>query len=160
MLAILLFTSFFVLGMGDVPNSADVDSKAPDFTLKDLNGNEVKLSSILGEKTIVLNFFRVECPSCKREIPSLQQLNNEYRTKNVEIISINLRDSKESVKDFVEYFNINHIVLLDETGKVGREYNFRYVPSNFIINKDGKIVYKGLYTSLEKFKSELDKIIK
>ncbi|MFC1767933.1 TlpA family protein disulfide reductase [Candidatus Margulisiibacteriota bacterium] len=149
----------FVLGMGKKPPKAEKGFQAIDFTLEDLDGNSVSLSSYIGKKIIVLNFFATWCPPCREEIPQLQRFYSFYKSADIEVIAVNLRESKDKVQDFVNANGLTFKVLLDKSGAIGTSYGVRYIPSNFIIDKKGKIVYKGLYTSEDKLKEEISKLL-
>ena len=79
---------------------------APDFTLKDLNDNDVSLGDFK-EKVILINFWATWCPPCKEEIPSLNQLYEKYKDKDFVLISISTDDSKKDIVTFAEKYNIN-----------------------------------------------------
>ena len=71
---------------------------APDFTLINLQGEEVTLSELQGKK-VVLNFWATWCPPCKAEMPHMQNYYEQYAAKdNVEIVGVNLTYSNETVK--------------------------------------------------------------
>lgn len=112
---------------------------APDFTLKDLNGKDVKLSDYRG-KIVILNFWAVWCKYCKIEMPDLDELNKELaKGKDAVILEVDVQESKDTVKN---YFNENNITLnslLDTDGSVTQMYGITGFPTTFIINRDGSV---------------------
>jgi peroxiredoxin len=112
---------------------------APDFNLKDLSGNNVKLSDYKG-KIVILNFWTEWCNYCKEEMPDLNELNKEIEKENkAVIIAIDSQESPDVVKEYLSSNNINLKVLLDEDGSVTQSYGVSGFPNTFIINKDGSI---------------------
>lgn len=116
-----------------------------DFTLKDLEGNDVKLSDFQGKK-VFLNFWATWCPPCKAEMPHMQ---NFYESKanemNVEILAVNLtKEDKgiEKVKKFAEDYKITFPILLDEKGHIGKKYRSFAIPTTYVLNTEGKIEQK------------------
>lgn len=116
-----------------------------DFTLKDLEGNDVKLSDFQGKK-VFLNFWATWCPPCKAEMPHMQKF---YETKanemNVEILAVNLtKEDKgiEKVKKFAEDYKITFPILLDEKGHIGNKYRSFAIPTTYVLNTKGEIEQK------------------
>ena len=112
---------------------------APDFTLKDLNGNDVKLSDYKG-KIVILNFWAVWCQYCLLEMPDFNELNKELEKEDeVVILAINSQESPEKVKEYLTSSNIDLKVLLDQDGTVTQTYGISGFPTTFFINKDGSL---------------------
>lgn len=116
-----------------------------DFTLKDLEGNDVKLSDFQGKK-VFLNFWATWCPPCKAEMPHMQ---NFYESKakemNVEILAVNLsKEDKgiDKVKKFAEDYRLTFPILLDEKGDIGIKYRSFAIPTTYVLNTEGKIEQK------------------
>lgn len=112
---------------------------APDFILKDLDGNDVKLSDYRG-KVVILNFWAVWCKYCKQEMPDFNELNKELAKDNETVIlAVNSQESPKTVKDYLSSNNINLKVLLDQDGSVTQTYGVSGFPTTFVINKDGTL---------------------
>ncbi|MBD3380034.1 MAG: redoxin domain-containing protein [Candidatus Omnitrophica bacterium] len=117
--------------------------KAPDFTLKDLAGNEISLSEVLKTKeAAVLVFGASWCPYCVREIP---EVNDYYTDKgdSVGIIGVNIQESPAKVASFVERTGIKYPMALDLDGRVASAYRVRGIPAVIAVNSEGEIVYRG-----------------
>jgi len=106
---------------------ASQDDRASDFTLKDLDGRTVSLSDYKG-KTIVLYFMATWCPECRSAIPHLRELYASYNPKGLIFLSIDVMESKEKAAAFSRKYNIPYPILLDEEGKVYRNYGVGGVP--------------------------------
>lgn len=124
-------------------------SKAPDFTLKDLNGNNVSLSQFRGKK-IILNFWASWCTPCKIEMPHFETFWGKYRDAgNVVMMAVAGSESDESaVRSFVSTSNIDFTVCLDSSDDVFNRYNIMSIPKTFFIDENGVIrkVQVGMFT--------------
>jgi len=138
---LFLFILFlFVCAKAEKPASLDRNNPdAPDFTLKDLKGNDISLSAYKG-KVIFLNFWATWCPPCRREIPGFVEAYSEYKDKGMVIIGISLdRKSSGSILEFAQEYRINYPVVMG-TAKIVRDYQpGDFIPATIIIDKNGKI---------------------
>lgn len=133
-----------------VASAADVGAPAPDFTLKDLDGKDVKLSSFKG-KTVVLEWFNPECPYVKASHTkgSLVDTAKRAAKKGVVWLAINSGApgkqgaGAEKSRAGVKAFGLEHPVLLDESGAVGKAYGATNTPHLFVIDAKGTLVYRG-----------------
>jgi len=123
----------------------DVNRTAPDFTLYDLQSKKtVSLSDFRG-KTILLRFWADWCPTCSLQMPELDQLYRRYRDKGFVIVAVNVMQSEEDVKNFIEKHKLTYPVLLDKDGEISRLYSITGIPTNLLIDKDMAIreIVKG-----------------
>jgi thiol-disulfide isomerase/thioredoxin len=115
-----------------------------DFTIKDVDGNQVSLASYKG-KVVLLNFWATWCGPCKAEIPGFVRLQEKYRDQLV-IIGYSVDDTAEKAKAYAAEYKMNYPILLGE----GREdvqdaYGPIWgIPASFIISKDGKVCRKHM----------------
>lgn len=114
--------------------------KAPDFILKDLNGQKFRLSDYRGKKPVMIIFSTTWCSSCKSEIPHFKSLYAAYANKNIEIVNVGVQESKAKMSRFAAHYNLPYRVLLDEAGIVSGVYEIRGVPSLVLVDKKGFIV--------------------
>ncbi len=121
--------------------AAEVNEKAPDFSLKTLEGKEVKLSDFKGKK-VMINFWATWCPPCKAEMPAMQQLYNQANGY-FDILAINI-DPQNDVKGFVSENRLTFPILLDESGKTNQGYSIISIPTTFLINEKGIIEKKHI----------------
>ncbi len=115
-----------------------------DFTMKDVDGNQVSLASYKG-KVVLLNFWATWCGPCKAEIPGFVRLQEKYRDQLV-IVGFSVDDTAEKAKAYAAEYKMNYPILLGE----GREdvqdaYGPIWgIPASFIISKDGKVCRKHM----------------
>lgn len=118
---------------------AAIGEEAPDFVLKDLEGNEYKLSDYRG-KGVFLNFWGTWCEPCKDEMPYMQNQYKKYKDKGVEIIAINVGETKIAIENFAKQYNLSFPIVVDESGEVQKAYGIFPLPATYLINSDGIIV--------------------
>jgi peroxiredoxin len=122
-------------------------AKAPDFTLKNYDGNEVKLADQKG-KIVVLEWFNYECPFVKyhyEKASTMKDLAAKYKDKNVLWLAINSTGHQETAKNkaYAEEHKILYPILDDRSGEVGKAYHATNTPHIIIINTEGNLVYNG-----------------
>jgi peroxiredoxin len=119
-------------------------NKAPNFGLKTLNGQEVKLSDMVGKK-VILNFWATWCPPCKAEMPHMQEFYEEQKNNQVTILAVNLTTSEKSsdnIGSFVKDYGLTFPIVLDSEGQVGQTYQAVTIPTSYIIDTKGVIQKK------------------
>ena len=117
-----------------------IGSPAPDFTLKDVTGKTVNLSSFRG-KTVILNFWSTSCPPCLAELPSLENLHRELSKSGVVVIGVAVERDVTAVGEVVARKKLSFPVLIDPDKEVYFDsYALFGLPITLIINKDGTIV--------------------
>lgn len=118
---------------------------APDFTLYNMQGEQVTLSELRG-KRVVLNFWATWCPPCEAEMPHMQKYYDQYRDEdNVEIVGVNLTYAKEKVErveQFLTSYGITFPIVLAPDDSVPNQYQVITIPSTFMIDAEGKIQKK------------------
>lgn len=114
---------------------------ASDFTLRDVDGRDVRLSDFAG-KVVLIDFWATWCTPCEAEIPHLQRLHETYSKQGLVVLGIAM-DGPETVANvapFVRRNNLTYTVLLDEETKVVAVYNpKRTAPLTLLIDRSGKI---------------------
>jgi peroxiredoxin len=115
---------------------------APDFTLNDLSGRPVQLSSLKG-KVVLLNFWATWCPPCREEIPSMVRLNQALQGKPFQMLAVSIDEGgRGAVQDFFKKGGVSLPALLDTDAKVSSRYGTFRVPETFVIDPQGIIVKK------------------
>lgn len=118
-------------------------SLAPDFTLEDINGKRVSLKDLKG-KVVVLNFWATWCKPCKEEMPSFSKLDLMLGKKGLSVVAINDYENKKKAISFSKKHNYEFIVLIDESGKVSESYKASFLPTTFIIDRNGMVIGKAV----------------
>lgn len=115
--------------------------KAQDFTITDLDGNEVSLSDFRGKK-VFLNFWATWCPPCKAEMPEIEKVYQETKDSDLVILAVEIGEPLDTVKTFIEDNKYNFKVLLDSDKDIATTYGISAIPTSFFIDEDGNIISK------------------
>ncbi|MBN1806555.1 MAG: TlpA family protein disulfide reductase [Sedimentisphaerales bacterium] len=118
---------------------ADKAKPAPNFTLKDINGNNISLADYRG-KVVILDFWATWCPPCIKEIPDFVELYEQYKDKGFAMIGISLDQAGvDVVKEFAQRFKINYPIVMND-GRVNETYGgITSIPTTFVIDSMGNI---------------------
>lgn len=124
---------------------AEVGHVAPDFTLKTLDGNTVRLSDLRGQKVVLINFWATWCPPCRLEMPTMQQIYAEYKTRGFEILAVNIEsDARKEIGDFAKELRLTFPIVLDPDMKVTRRFRIIGLPVSVLIDRQGIIRAKEI----------------
>jgi len=136
-----------------------VGNRAPNFTLKDLNGKDITLSALQG-KIVMVNFWATWCDPCKEEMPFFQIISGDWSGKELVILAIAVRDNQDliSVKQYITQKAYAFPALFDSEGQVRKLYRVDTYPTTFFIDTNGiiKEIKKGRFSSPD----EIEKILR
>jgi peroxiredoxin len=132
------------------PAVAKLGEPAPDFTLPDLDGHSVSLASFRG-KTVVLEWFNPECPFVKLSHTKGSLVDTAARQMKNGVVWLAINSGAPGKqgndvaknREAIERFAIKNPVLRDEDGRIGKAYGAKHTPHMFIVDADGKLVYRG-----------------
>jgi thiol-disulfide isomerase/thioredoxin len=152
---------FFIVRRHGVPAAASAQQgvAAPDFSLTDLNGRPLALSSYRG-KVVLLDFWATWCVPCREEIPHLIDLQNKYGSQGLQIVGVSMDDSPEPVRDFYQHFKMNYPVVMGDA-RTGELYGgVLGLPIAFVVGPDGKITSKHIgATDISVLEKEVVKLL-
>lgn len=121
-------------GQGTIKNKGDYKN----FTMTDVDGNEVKLSDYIG-KPVIINFWASWCPPCKAELPHFEKLAKEYKGQ-VHFLMVNVEsNNKDAVKNFVKSNGYTFPLYFDKNESGSNAYSVQSIPLTVFITADGKI---------------------
>ncbi len=114
--------------------------EAPDFTLKTLDGKDVKLSDFRG-KAVLLNFWATYCQPCKIEMPWFGELQKQYAGQGLQVLGVAMDDaSPDEIRKFAKELGADYPILIGKES-VGDQYGgLQFLPTTFYIDRQGKIV--------------------
>ena len=138
-----------------------IGAVAPNFTLHTINGEEVKLDDLRGE-AVMVNYWVTWCIPCLEEMPILEKLHREYQEQGFTLLSVNgiAQDDMNTVMSTLDEFNVTFPVALDEGDAVYNEFQVRFMPTTFFIDKHGVIQHIQLgSTSEEGFRTQIEELL-
>lgn len=121
---------------------------APSLELPSVAGGTVSLEALRG-KVVLLNIWATWCPPCVKEMPSMQRIYEEHRERGLEILAVAVDDEpgvrqpdgriEGLVSEFVDRFGLTFPVVVDPTGETERRFDTQYLPTTFLIDREGRI---------------------
>lgn len=119
-------------------------SEAPDFVLKSVGGENLRLSEYRGE-IVMLAFWATWCGDCREQLEQLKQMQADYRDAGVELLAVSLDQTARQAQRAAESQRASHPVLHDAGGAVGRLYAVERMPSMVLIDRSGVVrdVFEG-----------------
>ena len=133
-----------ILGMAARPPV--VGSPAPEIALKDLQGQEVRLSDLHG-KIVLLNFWATWCKPCKEEMPAMQASYEKLRDQGFVVLAVNELEDVEKVAEHIRTHRHTFLVVMDHDNRVANQYGVVGLPASFLIDRQG-IVREHIFGNL------------
>jgi peroxiredoxin len=113
---------------------------APDFTLRTMNGPNVRLAEQRG-RVVMVNFWATWCGPCRQEMPQLDRLYQKYRASGFVLLGVNVDDDARKAGEVAAKLGVTFPVLLDTDKAVSKLYDLSTMPSTVLIDRDGKVRY-------------------
>lgn len=121
--------------------AALIGKPAPEFALKDLDGNEVTLDEFTGE-VLVVDFWATWCGPCRQQMPTYTALQSLYTSRGFTMIGISVDEGPELVQDFAKDYQLNFPLLMADGKVQGRYGGIHTIPTTFVIDKKGIVRYQ------------------
>ena len=154
--SILAVLSIAVLLAANTSPAAEPKPVAPNWQLRDINGEPISLADFKG-KVVILDFWATWCPPCRQEIPGFVTLQRKYQDKGLVIIGVSLdKQGPSVVKPFMRELGMNYRVVMGDEKIVSDYGGIEAIPTTFIIDRQGKVVtvHQG-FTDNETFEAEI-----
>jgi peroxiredoxin len=123
---------------------------APDFTLRTMNGPNLRLQEQRG-RVVMVNFWATWCGPCRQEMPQLDRLYQKYHAAGFVLLGVNVDDDQRKAAEVAGKLGVTFPVLLDTDKTVSKLYDLSTMPSTVIIDREGKVryVHRGYLTGYE-----------
>jgi len=113
---------------------------APAFQLASADGPPVELASLRG-KVVLINFWASWCGPCRKEMPILEQLNRQYRSKGLALIGINVEPDSQAALQWLRATPVSFPILFDTDSRVSKLYQVAGMPNTVIVDRRGTVRY-------------------
>ncbi|MDA1307100.1 MAG: TlpA disulfide reductase family protein [Acidobacteria bacterium] len=161
--ALGLAATLMVLPLGCAPDGGSHEELATpegaelaklDYTLKDMDGKDVRLSDFRG-RPMVINFWATWCAPCRHEIPAFVELVEKYRDQQFIVLGISVDDSPEDLRTFAAEFKMNYPVLVGlGHDELQEHYGAYSLPVSWFVRADGTVDYKHTGTQTKEWFEE------
>jgi peroxiredoxin len=111
---------------------------APDFTLRSMEGPNLRLNEQRG-RVVMVNFWATWCGPCRQEMPHLNKLYDKYRDSGFVLLGVNIDDNAGKATDLAAKLGLKFPVLLDTDKTVSRLYDMGTMPATVVIDREGRV---------------------
>jgi peroxiredoxin len=141
---LLLFSSVAVAG-NEPLHPVKGNPVAAEFNLMDVDSQRHNLAMYRG-KIIIINFWATWCPPCRFELPAMEKVWERLKDKGVVILGINVGEDADTIFTFTADYPVTFPLLLDSDSSVTQKYPVIGLPTTFVVNPRGQIIYKAIGT--------------
>ena len=118
---------------------------AADFTLKDSDGKVHQLKQYRG-RVVIINFWATWCPPCRFELPSMERAYEQLKKDDVEILAINVGEDADTIFTFTADYPVTFPLLMDLDSSVINDYPAMGLPTTYVIDTEGRVIYRAIGT--------------
>jgi len=141
-LAVIGFLFFYGQNSGQRVKVIREGDRAPEFTLRSLEGRTASIASFRG-KVVMVHFWATWCPPCVEEIPTLEKLYRAHAGKDLEILAVSVNDGgADEVRPFMQKNRLSLPVLLDPGQSAARSYGTFKFPETYLVDREGIVSRK------------------
>jgi len=113
---------------------------APDFTLRTLEGQNLRLGEQRG-RVVLVNFWATWCGPCRQEMPHLNKLYDKYKSSGFVLLGVNVDEDTRQAASVASKLGVKFPVLPDNDKRVSKQYDLSAMPSTVLIDRDGRVRY-------------------
>lgn len=121
-------------------NAVTIQDVAPDFTLKSLSGENLRLNEYRGQ-VVLINFWASWCGPCRQEMPLLDRLHQRYVDTGFAVLGVNVEGDEKPARALIDKIPVSFPVLIDEGQLVSELYRLEAMPSTVVVDRDGVVRY-------------------
>jgi peroxiredoxin len=156
------FVAAALLAAGAAQSALSPNAPAPDFTLRSLDGPNLRLAEQRG-RVVLVNFWATWCGPCKQEMPHLNRLYDKYRSSGFVLLGVNVDESPQLAAGTAGRMGLRFPVLFDADKTVSKLYDLQSMPATVLIDRDGKVrfLHRGYRDGLEQsYERQIRELVK
>jgi peroxiredoxin len=138
----ILFALLAVFAVAKPALAVDLGSQAPTFELSGTD-KPVKLTDYRG-KLVYLDFWASWCGPCRQSFPWMSSMQSKFGGKGLQVVGVNLDTKSDDGKRFLSGNPAQFTIAFDPAGSTPRQYGVKGMPSSYLIDRDGKIIYEHI----------------
>lgn len=149
MKAFYTFIVFIFITLSSVTSAEEIltplpnKPEAPEFLLRDMNEKIKELDDYRG-KPIIINFWATWCPPCRDELPSMNRAWKKIKDEGIQMLAINIGEDEEAISSFTKNYPIDFTILLDESSEEISNWSIRGLPTTFVLDPQGHVIYRAV----------------
>ena len=147
---LILLPLAFAPGLATSIDGLHTGAPAPQFHLVSNSGKPLSLTDLKG-RIVLVNFWASWCGPCRKEMPLLEQLNRQYRSKGVTLVGVDVEPDSAAAIDWLKLTPVSFPILFDVDSKVSKLYQVDGMPNTVILDRQGNVryVHRGYSTGAE-----------
>lgn len=145
-----LLAATLAVGASAAMSAVALSAAAPDFTLRRVDGPNLRLQEQRGQ-VVLVNFWATWCGPCRQEMPHLNRLYEKYRPSGFVLLGVNIDEDAKAAVELALRLGLKFPVLLDTDKRVSRLYDLSAMPATVLIDRDGRarFLHRGYREGME-----------
>ncbi len=127
-------------GAWNLSLAIEIGQPAPDFTLKSLQGENLRLEEYRG-KVVLINFWASWCGPCRQEMPILDRIHKRYAPAGFSVLGVNVESEEKKARKVANRLNVSFPLLFDQNQQVSEAYSLESMPYTVLVDRDGQVRY-------------------
>ena len=115
-----------------------LDQVAPDFTLRSLSGENLRLQEYRG-KVVLINFWASWCGPCRQEMPILDRIHKRYEPAGFTVLGVNVEGELDKARKIADRLDVSFPLLFDDGQQVSEDYALESMPYTVLVDRDGQV---------------------
>lgn len=134
----LLLVSLVLGWQANLAWAVSLDQVAPDFTLRSLSGENLRLQEYRG-KVVLINFWASWCGPCRQEMPILDRIHKRYEPAGFTVLGVNVEGEQDKARKIADRLDVSFPLLFDVGQQVSEDYALKSMPYTVLVDRDGQI---------------------
>jgi peroxiredoxin len=134
----LLLVSLVLGWQANLVWAVGLDQAAPDFTLRSLSGENLRLQEYRG-KVVLINFWASWCGPCRQEMPILDRIHKRYEPAGFTVLGVNVEGELDKARKIADRLDVSFPLLFDDGQQVSEDYALESMPYTVLVDRDGQV---------------------